>query len=201
MKTILIIEDRPSRLKQHLSNGESDITRIKNISGISMPENENCKIIINAINSSTYEVTDNLVIIHQSALSTRGLDHLNSECTKKDVSLILFSGGSSQTFFDSEPFILLSTSAGDLYSSRFIPFLDNYVKGESESILEIINSNWKISYWMLLRQLIDTVKLEENEDRLLEFKRRISSIEKLLNFDSSKGIDVINLQIKKLILT
>ena len=54
---------------------------------------------------------------------------------------------------------------------------------------------------MLLRQLIDTVKLEENEDRLLEFKRRISSIENLLNFDSSKGIDGINLQIKKLILT
>lgn len=201
MKTILIIEDRPSRLTQHFSNGEDDLSTIKSISGISMPEKENCKKIINQINDAVYDVIDNLVIIHQSALSTKGLDHLNSECIKKDVSLILFSGGSSQTFFDSEPFILLSTNAGDLYSSRFIPFLQRYVKGESESILEVINSNWKISYWMLLRQLIDTVKLEENEDRLLEFKRRISSIENLLNFDSSKGIDGINLQIKKLILT
>lgn len=184
---ILFLEDRPSRQKQFLPNKEKDVEKIKAMSEIFMPEAVECKIIISQINNESYQFEDSklqLIIVHKSALDTKGLTYLNIICREKIVKLVCFSGGTSQVIYNNDDFEFLNLNSSDFYTERLIPFLEKVVAGEENNLLEITNAQWKLSYMLLARQILESINLEEDEDSKLRLESKLEQIRKLVNIDN-----------------
>jgi hypothetical protein len=197
---ILFLEDRPSRQKQFLPNKEKDVEKIKSMSEIFMPEAVECKKIISQINNESYQFEDSklqLIIVHKSALDTRGLTYLNIICREKTVKLVCFSGGTSQLIYNNDDFEFLNLNSSDFYTERLIPFLEKVVAGEENNLLEITNVKWKLSYMLLARQILENINIEEDEDSKLRLESKLEQIRKIVNIDN---IEHLSKEITKNIL-
>jgi hypothetical protein len=203
---ILFLEDRPSRQLQFLPNREKDVTQIRLLEGVNMPESNDCKEIIAQINQSNhnFEKDIKLIIVHKSALETRGLEFINNFCKEEKVKLVCFSGGISQLTYNNEDYEFLNINSTDFYTERLIPFLNNFIKGESKTLLELVNKEWKLSYMFLARQIIGSIALEKDEDAKFNLEDKLDKINNVLNFDftiNSENIEDLNTEIKKRILS
>ena len=189
---ILFLEDRPSRQKQFLPNKEKDVERLKSMPKIFMPEAEKCKDIIAEINNGTYLLDDpdlQLIIVHKSELETEGFIYLDRICKKKAIKLVCFSGGTSQVVFNNDDFEFLNLNSSDFYSERLIPFLKKIINGKETCLLEIINTQWKLSYMLLARQILGSIDIEEDEDSKFRLETKLEQIRKTITVESIRQLN------------
>jgi hypothetical protein len=193
MKQVLFIEDRPKRQVQFLPNGEDDLKKIKEIKGVDLKKEEECKEIFESVNNGdTNEIEGyDLLLFHRSALKQKGLNTLREYCKENYTPLILFSGGVSQFNFQNEEFPFLILNSKDFYSPRLIEFLENFVNDQVENIPELLGDNWKLSFLMKYRNLlfIDEEKGEREEE-----------IDRLKEFLGDKSVKDLNTEIREQIL-
>ena len=208
MRQILFLEDRPERQKIFLPKKEKDVDELsKNIEELIMPISDECKDIISNINEKQYKIENNirLVIIHKTSLSTEGLYYIYSICENNKIDLILFSGGIDQLIYNNEKNNVLELNSSDFYTDRLIPFIKKYIQDENTNLLELVNSNWQISYWFLLRQLQQTIETEQknagiDDDRIIILKDKIEKTIKVLELDQDYHEININENIKKILI-
>lgn len=206
MKKVLFLEDRPARQKVSLPNKEADVIVLREMNGLHMPEVSDCKAIINNINEGVNVIGDvvHLIIIHESTLTPVGLNYLDKLCKERSIDLILFSGGIGQMTISDFGYKMVYLNVADLYTDRLIPFLKNFTEGDVVHILELINSRWKVSYLLLLRQLLSTKSIEERAkvkdiDRILMLEGKISKICSILQgigVDEKSNIDSVTKRIR-----
>lgn len=207
MKQVLFLEDRPERQRIFLPNKAKDVDELSKIDELIMPVFDDCKKNISSINLEEYEIGNNisLIIIHKTSLSTQGLHYINSICEKNNIDLILFSGGIDQMIYNNEKNNVLELNSSDFYTNRLIPFLKKYIKENHTNLLELVNPNWQISYWFLLRQLQHTVEVEQgnaeiDDDRINNLKNKINNIVNILEIDSNLNEIKIDEKIKKILI-
>lgn len=207
MRKILFLEDRPERQKIFLPSKEKDVDELSNIDELIMPIADDCKKIISSINQEEYAIGNDisLVIIHKTSLSTQGLHYINSICEKNNIDLILFSGGIDQLIYNNEKNNVLEINSSDIYTNKLIPFINKYIQDENTNLLELVNSNWQISYWFLLRQLQQTIETEQknagiDDDRIIILKDKIEKTIKVLELDQDYHEININENIKKILI-
>ncbi|MCC7331794.1 MAG: hypothetical protein IT232_04210 [Flavobacteriales bacterium] len=197
---ILFLEDRPSRQMQFFPNKEKDVEKLKSMSELFLPEAYKCKEIIDQINNKSYpfELSLKLIIAHKSALTTQGLAYLNEICKEKGIKLICFSGGTSQVIFNKDDFEFLNINSSDFYSERLIPFLEKVVQNDENNLLEIVNSQWELSYMLLARQIIASIEIEKDENSKYRLKRKLEQIKMMINIYDE---DLLSKEISKKLLT
>lgn len=197
---ILFLEDRPSRQTQFFPNKEKDVEKLKSMSELFLPQALECKEIIAQINNKSFQfdLSLKLIIAHKSALTTEGLAYLNEICKEKGIKLICFSGGTSQVIFNKDDFEFLNINSSDFYSDRLIPFLEKVARDEENNLLEIINSQWELSYMLLARQIMGSIDLEEDEDSKYRLKRKLEQIKMMINIYDE---DLLSKEISKKLLT
>lgn len=207
MRKILFLEDRPERQKIFLPSKEKDVDELSNIDELIMPIADDCKKTISSINQEEYVIGNDisLVIIHKTSLSTQGLHYINSICEKNNIDLILFSGGIDQLIYNNEKNNVLEINSSDIYTNKLIPFINKYIQDENTNLLELVNSNWQISYWFLLRQLQQTIETEQknagiDDDRIIILKDKIEKTIKVLELDQDYHEININENIKKILI-
>jgi hypothetical protein len=189
---ILFLEDRPSRQKQFLPNKDKDVEKLKSISELFMPEAAMCKSIISEINSELYQFENidlQLIIVHKSALETKGMAYLNKICKEKKLKLICFSGGTSQIVFNNEEFEFLYLNSSDFYTERLIPFLEKAVIDKEYNLLEITSVQWKLSYLLLARQIFGSIKMEVDEDSKFRLETKLQQIRQLIDINDITQLD------------
>jgi hypothetical protein len=208
MYNILFLEDRIDRQSLFLPNGFDDISLIKTIRNLNMPDPNGCKQIIEEINKQEYQfnTTDcdiKLVIVHRSLLKNSGISYLNQTAKNNQVKLVFFSGGISQVLYSNDGFEQIFLNSTEFYSDLLIPFLLNFSADFSTSILELFNKNWRLSYMMLHRQLSQNLKVSKVDESdpytyYYSTKERLKQIESLLGVS---GEDEIEKLFKKSILS
>ena len=207
MRKILFLEDRPERQKIFLPSKEKDVDELSNIDELIMPIADDCKKTISSINQEEYVIGNDisLVIIHKTSLSTQGLHYINSICEKNNIDLILFSGGIDQLIYNNEKNNVLEINSSDIYTNKLIPFINKYIQDENTNLLELVNSNWQISYWFLLRQLKHTLEAEQenkevDDDRINHLKDKINHTVKVLEINGNYNEINIDEEIKKILI-
>jgi len=158
MRKVLLIEDRPRRQLQFLT--ETQFDSLNEIENLNTPNADECVKFIARINEQDANLKQyDLIIVHKSSLNQTGLTFLNS--IKKD--LILFSGGLSQIVYQFEDFPMLSVNSTDLYNSNFVEFLKKYIEGNVNSLSELVyGEKWKLN--ILLRYRMLKTKSEKSMD-------------------------------------
>jgi hypothetical protein len=203
MKAILI-EDRPDRQRIFLPNNENDIDVLKNINGLYLPNGQDCKEIIYAINNEDYEFNDlNLIMIHKSSLTSKGINFLNKQSKEKKIATVYFSGSIDQLIYNNESFECLNINSKEFYSFRLIPFIKNFVEDRNPHILELNNKDWKLSYMFLVKQLLQNRKIEKEEDEIYLLSKKIDKIKSLLEIKDKKDEEIedyISKEIKQIIV-
>jgi hypothetical protein len=176
-KKILLLEDRPSRQSQFLSNDQ--IEALNKIENVKMPKADVCVSIIEKINEGEAEVDGyDLIIVHKSSLNQNGLRFLKG--LKKD--LILFSGGLSQMVYQNEEFPLLTINSGDLYNNNFIHFLKIYVEGKVKILTELVyGDKWKLSILLYYRMIRTKLDKENDEYVKIELEEQLKNLENSFN--------------------
>ena len=199
---ILFLEDRPSRQRIFLPHKDKDVQILKNFGAVYMPESTECKKIISSLNNSDYIIDENvrLIIIHGSALDTRGLQYLNATCNKQRIKLICFGGGVGQQIYNNEGFEYLNINSSDFYNKQLIPFLERFIMNEDLTLLEITNVNWQLTYLFQARQIINSLNEEDDDDRKLMFQSKLEQLQEILKLDDIINAEKINLEINKHIL-
>jgi len=206
---ILFLEDRPSRQLLYLPNKKTDAEIIHSLDGVFMPDSVECKNIINNINQVKYDFDSDLklIIVHKSALETKGLMCIHDFCKKNKVKFVCFSGGVSQLTYNNEEYEFININSTDFYTDRLISFLKNFLDNTSETLLELVNNEWKLSYMFLARQIIGSLLLEKDEDAKFNLQEKLDKTNTILNLafsinDGNKTIiENLNLEIKKRILS
>ena len=203
MKAILI-EDRPDRQRIFLPNNENDIDVLKNINDLYLPNGQDCKEIIYAINNEDYEFNDlNLIMIHKSSLTSKGINFLNKQSKEKKIATVYFSGSIDQLIYNNESFECLIINSKEFYSFRLIPFIKNFVEDRNPHILELNNKDWKLSYMFLVKQLLQNRKIEKEEDEIYLLLKKIDKIKSLLGIKDKKDEEIedyISKEIKQIIV-
>jgi hypothetical protein len=199
---ILFLEDRPSRQKLFLPYNEKDVEKLHSITDVFMPESNECLDIIAKINNGYYQFGENLklIIVHKSALKTTGLENINQFCKEKKVDLVCFSGGTNQLTYNHDDYEFVNLNSTDLYTKRLIPFLEDVIAEKSETLLELTNKNWQLSYLFLARQIIGSLDLESDDDVKFNFQERLEELKTILKLDTPFTIENINKEIKEKIL-
>lgn len=202
---ILFLEDRPSRQIQFLPQGENDVKRLMLIEEVFMPKSEICREIISQINKATYSFNDQieLIIVHKSSLNTKGLQYLSEFCKENGVKLICFSGGTSQLIYTNDRFEFMNMNSVDFYSERLIPFIESFIAGESETLLELTFDNFKLSYLLTARQIIGSIEIEQDDDVKFNLQEKLNAISKVLNLEyevKRENLKRINFEIDKIIV-
>ncbi|HRO09004.1 MAG TPA: hypothetical protein PK047_09060 [Saprospiraceae bacterium] len=202
---ILFLEDRPSRQIQFLPHGEKDVEKLSALEGVFMPKSKDCRDIIGQINQASYifDTQTELIIVHKSSLITEGLQYLSEFCEQNEVKLICFSGGISQLIYTNEGFEFMNMNSVDFYSERLIPFIERFVAGESETLLELASDNFKLSYLLTARQLIGSIELEQDGDAKFNLQEKLNAISKVLNLEfevKRENLERINSEVKKIII-
>jgi hypothetical protein len=188
MYNILFLEDRTDRQSLFLPNGVDDISLIKTIGNLHMPDPNGCKQIVEEINKQDYQFNSidreiKLVIVHRTLLKN--------------------SGGISQVQYNNDGFEQIFLNSTEFYSELLIPFLFNFSADFSTSILELFHKNWRLSYMMLYRQLSQNLKVSKVDESApytfyYSTKERLKQIESILGVSGEEEIDKL---FKKSILT
>jgi len=199
MYNILFLEDRIDRQSSFLPNGIEDISLIRTIGNLHMPDPNGCKKIVGEINNQDYQFNTEirhvkLLIIHRSLLRNSGISYLNQIARANQMKLVFFSGGISQVFYSNEGFEQIFLNSTEFYSELLIPFLFNFSNDATTSILELFHKNWRLSYMMLYRQLsqnLKVTKVDESDPYTFYYstKERLRQIESILGLSSEKEID------------
>lgn len=202
---IILLEDRPERQKQFLPNRAADYEKLKGIDGLFMPEVTECKLILEAINSENYifQPSVKLIMVHRSALKSQGIAHLIKQSKQNNIKLIFFSGGIRQSDYSNDGFEQLNLNSADFYSNLLLSFINNFLANVELTILEVYNKEWKLSYLMLYKQLVNNLNATQSHDENdpYDYKTiladRIDRIQKIIE---ANDFDTINKKIKKSIL-
>jgi hypothetical protein len=190
MKAILI-EDRPDRQRIFLSNNETDIDELKTIDGLYLPSGQDCKDLIHELNNENYKFNDfELIMIHKSSLTSKGINFLNKQSKEKNISTVYFSGGIDQLIYNNESFECLNINSKEFYSFRLIPFIQNFVHDKNPHILELNNKDWKLSYMFLVKQLLQNRKIEKDEDEKYLLSKKIDKIKSLLDIKEKEDDEI-----------
>jgi hypothetical protein len=198
MNEIILIEDRPGRQRQFLT--EKQFGMLCEKSYLNMPQEEICRTLIDEINSnnSSSLLKYSLVMIHRSSLDRNGLKAIEDLCNFKKIDLILFSGGLSQLIFAREKYQSLSLNSKEFYNNHLISFLDKYSQEKTTCLLELVyQSNWKLELLMRYRLLKTKEMFEEDEFVQVILEEEIKQIEKITGISS----DSVNSEINKIITT
>lgn len=196
MCKILILEDRRDRQISFLPNGISDMEEINAIPAVYMPLPNESKFIIEKINTKSFEFSSEttLIIVHHSKLSNGGITYINEFAKKNATKVVFFSGGIGQVFYNNDGFEQLFLNSTEFYSDLLVPFLKKYANDDSETILELSNKNWKLSYLMLYRQLSQNLKISEKDesDPYTYYNitnERLINIGKILHVENENDVD------------
>jgi hypothetical protein len=199
MYNILFLEDRTDRQSSFLPNGVDDISLIKTIGNLHMPDPNGCKHIVEQINKQEYQFNSinhdiKLVIVHRTLLKNSGISFLNQIAKKNQFKLVFFSGGISQVQYNNDGFEQIFLNSTEFYSELLIPFLFNFSTDFSTSILELFHKNWRLSYMMLHRQLSQNLKVSKVDESdpytyYYATKERLKQIETILGVTSENEID------------
>lgn len=158
MNKVILIDDRPKRMSIAFNKIGQDISMFSSLIALDIPLEMDCLKIKDEINSGSNKSISNysLIIIHQSALSTTGLNSLDSNCKSNNSKLILFSGSVRQPLYTTKDgFEKLIVNSKDLYSGLLLPFLKKNLNNESEHLTELIYAEkWKIGIALTYRQLL-----------------------------------------------
>ncbi|MEE9439624.1 MAG: hypothetical protein V3V14_11530 [Saprospiraceae bacterium] len=148
MNKILLLEDRPDRMRQMLNNGDI------------MPDNVDIISDMEEIGSFLEEmeirITDyEIIIVHRSALTQHAdngfYNTLVAECREIDKPLVVFTGGIGQSIYSNDGPILLMNSK-NFYSANLIPFVNLANDGKRPSLLYLVSGEiWELSELMLDR--------------------------------------------------
>lgn len=198
MNEIILIEDRPGRQRQFLT--EKQFGMLCEKSYLNMPQEEICRTLIDEINSNNTSslLKYSLVMIHRSSLDRNGLKAIDDLCNVQKIDLILFSGGLSQLIYAREKYQSLSLNSKEFYNNHLISFLDKYSQEKTTSLLELVyQSNWKLELLMRYRLLKTKEMFEEDEFVQVILEEEIKQIEKITGISS----DSVNSEINKIITT
>ena len=198
MNEIILIEDRPGRQRQFLT--EKQFGMLCEKSYLNMPLEEICRTLIDEINSNNTSslLKYSLVMIHRSSLDRNGLKAIEDLCNVQKIDLILFSGGLSQLIYAREKYQSLSLNSKEFYNNHLISFLDKYSQEKTTSLLELVyQSNWKLELLMRYRLLKTKEMFEEDEFVQVILEEEIKQIEKITGISS----DSVNSEINKIITT
>jgi len=198
MNEIILIEDRPGRQRQFLTDKQFGMLCEK--SYLNMPQEEICRTLIDEINSNNTSslLRYSLVMIHRSSLDRNGLKAIDDLCNVRKIDLILFSGGLSQLIYARENYQSLSLNSKEFYNNHLISFLDKYSQEKTTSLLELVyQSNWKLELLMRYRLLKTKEMFEEDEFVQVILEEEIKQIEKITGISS----DSVNSEINKIITT
>lgn len=198
MNEIILIEDRPGRQRQFLT--EKQFAMLCEKSYLKMPQEEICRTLIDEINSNNISslLKYSLVMIHRSSLDRNGLKAIEDLCNVQKIDLILFSGGLSQLIYAREKYQSLSLNSKQFYNNHLISFLDKYSQEKATSLLELVyQSNWKLELLMRYRLLKTKEMFEEDEFVQVILEEEIKQIEKITGISS----DSVNSEINKIITT
>jgi hypothetical protein len=198
MNEIILIEDRPGRQRQFLT--EKQFGMLCEKSYLNMPQEEICRTLIDEINSNNTSslLKYSLVMIHRSSLDRNGLKAIDDLCNVQKIDLILFSGGLSQLIYAREKYQSLSLNSKEFYNNHLISFLDKYSQERTTSLLELVyQSNWKLELLMRYRLLKTKEMFEEDEFVQVILEEEIKQIEKITGISS----DSVNSEINKIITT
>ncbi|NJC27026.1 hypothetical protein [Neolewinella antarctica] len=173
MKKILFIEDRPLRQAQYFT--EAELSALKAISGLLFPAGDDCRIIIDKINKEELEVDQliALVVAHRSAFSAQGLLFLVQMTEKREIDLILFSGGSNQLNYTAGKRQFLSMNSNQIYKKELSALFNEYTDQEGFPLLKFqYGDNYELELFLKYRLLQTKLSLEEDEDLrdLIELK-------------------------------
>jgi len=198
MNEIILIEDRPGRQRQFLT--EKQFAMLCEKSYLKMPQEEICRTLIDEINSNNISslLKYSLVMIHRSSLDRNGLKAIEDLCNVQKTDLILFSGGLSQLIYAREKYQSLSLNSKQFYNNHLISFLDKYSQEKATSLLELVyQSNWKLELLMRYRLLKTKEMFEEDEFVQVILEEEIKQIEKITGISS----DSVNSEINRIITT
>lgn len=198
MNEIILIEDRPGRQRQFLTEKQFGMLCEKPY--LNMPQEEICRTLIDEINSNNTSslLKYSLVMIHRSSLDRNGLKAIDDLCNVQKIDLILFSGGLSQLIYAREKYQSLSLNSKEFYNNHLISFLDKYSQEKTTSLLELVyQSNWKLELLMRCRLLKTKEMFEEDEFVQVILEEEIKQIEKITGISS----DSVNSEINKIITT
>lgn len=196
MNEIILIEDRPGRQRQFLTDKQFGMLCEK--SYLSMPQEEICRALIDEINSNNTSslLRYSLVIIHRSSLARSGLKALDDLCKTQKIDLILFSGGLSQLTYVREKYQSLSLNSKEFYNNYLTNFLDKYSNEKTISLLELVyQSNWKLGLLLRHRLLKTKEMFEEDEFVQVILEEEMKQIEKITGISS----DSVGSEINKII--
>ena len=165
--TVLLVDDRPPRLKDGLHKHNQTISDLLSIEGFHIADSKECESIFKELKNSNKEVFNsyNLVIIHESRLEGNSKQMLSSF---KGKDFILFSGKlntriNKQLDYEEKDIkknnYILEVNSKDLYSARLKGFLENYTSNNIENITELIyGHNWKLNTLLTYRQVLIDAK-------------------------------------------
>ena len=185
MKKILLIEDRPGRQAQLLT--EKDFDALVKIDNLDRPNADECVKLIDEINNENAQIEQyDLIIIHKSSLNQTGLEFLKT--LKKD--LIIFSGGLSQFIYQYDDFPILSVNSADLYNSNFINFIRKYINGYITNLSELIyGEKWKLNLLLSYRLLKTKLDHSTDEYEKVELTEQLNSIKTNIENFNKEDID------------
>lgn len=189
---IVLIEDRTERQRRLLSPFGLTVNDLLQKEGLDAGE---FRIYLDSLENEKMEIFDeyDLIMGHKTALGSNS-SRLIEYCEKERKDLILFSGGvSSSTFLsmnkkqsDDKECAYLQVSDVQFYSKHLIPFIEKYLKGDFESLIEIKEGeNWRKGYLMRYRELL---ALEEADQREKHLKETIN-LEGILKFSNEESAD------------
>ena len=173
----MLIEDRPGRQAQFLN--EEQIIYLSSLDYLDIPKEDEGRGWITDINSNNLQDMNSysLVIIHKSSLKSKGLNNLRETCKKGKIDLILFSGGLSQVVYQTKEFQSLSINSSILYNDNLNEFLENYSKGKTSRLLELVyGMHWKLEILLRYRQLKTRYEAELNDKVKFELEDELSML-------------------------
>jgi hypothetical protein len=158
MNKIILLDDRPKRMKLAFEKNGHDLNLYTSIEGLYIPIENDCIRIKNELNNGLGESVAkySLIIAHQSAFSGMGLRTIDSICKVNSIKLILFSGSIRQpVYYSDNGFHKLIVNSKDFYSVGLPLFMKKTVGNELEHITELLYADkWRLSVALRYRQLL-----------------------------------------------
>jgi len=75
------------------------------------------------------------------------------------------------------------------HDERLIPFLEKAIIDKEYNLLEITSVQWKLSYLLLARQIIGSIKMEDDEDSKLRLETKLQQIRQLIDINDITQLD------------
>ncbi len=198
MKKAILLEDRPGRQSQFLT--ESQIADLAAIEGLENLTGEECESVLRLINEGQWSRASNydLIMVHKSKITAAGFIFLKELAIANQIELILFSGGQSQLSYAKEKFQLLSLNSSTFYSANFLPFLARYLNEQTVNLLELPYGEQAKLAVMLQFRLLSTLYDTIDDGSELKFRTGLT-LESMRKEIGLANTETILLTITKLI--